>query len=357
MLRSSGVHSNWGWVAAGVLTTAATAWSEPGEGPPRPPDAPAVVAVAGTLPERASREAWVMGTRALIIAEAADRRRAERATEAALREIERLEGVLSSWDPGSELGLANAAVPGRPVAVSEELALVLGEAETWAVRTGRAFDPTVGALVDVWDLRGGGRTPTDDELAAARAATGPGAVRVVAGRNVVRSSGRAWIDSGAFGKGAALRAAAEVARKERVDRLLVDLGGQLWAEAGADAAWPIDVAHPRQRDLPVARLEVHGVSVATSGASERPGHLLDPRSGRPAPAWGSVTVVSADPVEADVLSTALYVMGPSEGLAWARAHGIAALFLESTPEGLRSTATSDMERWLSAPSEASASRD
>jgi thiamine biosynthesis lipoprotein len=96
----------------------------------------------------------------------------------------------------------------------------------------------------------------------------------------------------------------------------------------------------------VARLEVHGVSVATSGVSERPGHLLDPRTGLAAPAWGSVTVVSPDPFEADVLSTALYVMGPERGLAWARAEGVAALFLATEDAGLRATWTEAIDAWL-----------
>ncbi|MFQ5749404.1 MAG: FAD:protein FMN transferase, partial [Planctomycetota bacterium] len=93
----------------------------------------------------------------------------------------------------------------------------------------------------------------------------------------------------------------------------------------------------------------HG-SLATSGNSEhgievggrRFGHLLDPRTGRPAPDFGSVTVWAPDALTADCLSTGLFVMGPRPALAWAHAHaGIEIVVLETTPDGdLRATATS-----------------
>lgn len=294
---------------------------------------------------RVEREAWAMGTRVRIVAEAAGGDAARAATEAALGEIERVERVLSSWDAESELGRLNAAPVGEPHVLSDELARLLGDASGWAERTGRAFDPTVGPLIDAWDVRGEGRVPTALDLATARRATGPAALTIGRGR-ATRRSASSWIDSGAFGKGAALRSLAGLPALAGVERLLVDLGGQLWAEAPPSAPWPVDVAHPRDRNRAIARLRAHGVSVATSGSSERPGHLLDPRSGRPASDWGSVTVVSEDALAADALSTALYVMGPDAGLAWARTHEVAALFLETASDGLRVRWTDAMEAWL-----------
>lgn len=331
-------NASWGLAGLLALAAAQALPVAPWIGGSSRGDAPAAI-------ERVEREAWAMGTRVRVLAEGRERAAAEGASEAALREIERVERVLSSWDARSELGRVNAATPGLEVPVSEELGGLLTEAELWAARTGRAFDPAVGALVDAWDVRGEGRLPSDGELAAAMAATGPHAVTLTE-RGARRSSSSVWIDSGGFGKGAALRSVARAARGHEVNRMLVDLGGQLWTTVSPRAPWPIDVAHPRERDRPVARLEVHGVSVATSGVSERPGHLLDPRTGLAAPAWGSVTVVSPDPFEADVLSTALYVMGPERGLAWARAEGVAALFLATEDAGLRATWTEAIDAWL-----------
>ena len=303
----------------------------------------------GPTSARVVRDTWAMGTRLLIVSEAPNHGEGEAATELALREIERLDGMLSTWDRSSELSRVNTAPLGSPVAVSPELGGLLAEAESWAQRTGRAFDPSVGALVDAWGLRGEGRVPDGAELALALAATGPKAFEFVDG-GVIRYSAHGWLDAGAFGKGAALRSAALAGRGSGPRRLLLNLGGQLWAEAPADAPWSIDVAHPARRFEAVARLDVYGVSVATSGASERPGHLLDPRSGLPAPPWGSVTVVSADAMAADVLATALYVMGPVAGLEWARAQpDVAALFLERTDGAIAASWTAAMEQWLVEP--------
>jgi thiamine biosynthesis lipoprotein len=85
------------------------------------------------------------------------------------------------------------------------------------------------------------------------------------------------------------------------------------------------VAHPSRRHEPAAYLLVRDRAVSTSSQSERGvtihgrriGHVVDPRSGEPVAPWGSVTVVAEDPVAADILSTALLVLGPEEALRWA----------------------------------------
>jgi thiamine biosynthesis lipoprotein len=105
----------------------------------------------------------------------------------------------------------------------------------------------------------------------------------------------------------------------------LDLGGQVLA-LGTDPdgrTWQVPVADPRDRGKTVAVLGVTGVSVSTSGDSERSreaggrriGHILDPRTGEPAPDFGSVTVVAPTGLVADVLSTAFFVLGPERGLA------------------------------------------
>lgn len=309
-----------------------------------------------TTPTRVEREAWVMGTRLRVVVEESLRPAALASAERTLREIERMERLLSTWDTSTVLSRLNRSRPGRAVHAGPELGALLRESERWMRRTGRAFDPTIGALVDVWGLRKGGAVPEPAGLTAALAASGPSAIVVGAEAasagattpqvTVLRRSSASWIDSGAFGKGAALRAVAELHESKASVRVFVDLGGQLLLIGSPDAPFLVEVAHPGNRRESVATLTLSRGSVATSGASERPGHLLDPRTGRPVDAWGSVTVVADDALEADILSTALYVMGLERGRAWAERNGTAALFLEWDGEKIKPAWTSALERSL-----------
>ena len=261
------------------------------------------------------------------------------ALEAAFAEVRRLEGVLSSWRADTEIGRLNRAPVGEGVWLGEELATLLHEAERWTGETGGAFNPTVGALIDAWDLRGEGRVPTSEELARARASTGWNRFAMQRSASVgARLDEHAWIDTGGFGKGAALASAGEQLARLGVRDATLDFGGQLLAMGAApgEQTWPVAVAHPVRRDEPFTELRLRDASAATTAQSERwvevagrrIGHVLDPRTGQPVPAWGSVTVVAADAVAADVLSTALFVMGPEEGARWAAEQtAFGALFL------------------------------
>lgn len=326
------------------------------DGAPRPaPGAGTADGSAAVVERRQS----LMGTllRARV---AADRREtAVAASEAVFSAVRAEEALLSTWEDGTALSRLNRAPVGRAVRVPGRLLALLEEAWTWSARLEGAFDPAVGALVEAWDLRGEGRRPAPGRLRRARAASGRSCfeLRPAAGEAVRRCEG-AWIDAGGFGKGSALRRARRALEGSGAAGALLDFGGQLLAlgaPPGGDA-WSVTVAHPERRGEPVLRLRVAGRSVATTGTSERGvavdgrrmGHVLDPRTGRPAPAWGSVTVVARDPMEADLLSTALYVLGPTPGLARARGlEDVGVLFLELSEDGrLRPSWNRAMEAYL-----------
>lgn len=296
-----------------------------------------------------------MGTRVVVTVDQPSRANGMAWSEVLLGEVRRVEQLLSTWDPASELSGLNAAATGRTVVPGTDVAAWLVRASELTRRTGGTFDISVGALIDAWDLRGSGRRPGQGELERARAASGDGAISIdpVTGA-VTRHDPAAWIDAGGFGKGAAILAAASRIEPDSI-AVFLDLGGQLWLSSHASAR-NVRVAHPADRSQTVGHfLLPPGRSVATSGLSERGvsvngariGHILDPRTGRPSPAWGSVSVVSDDPLEADALATALYVMGPQDGAAWAEAHGdIAALFLIDTGAGVQALWTESMTALL-----------
>ena len=274
------------------------------------------------------REAYLMGTTLEISVASVDRATGIAAIELAFDAVRSVDGLLSTWRDDSEIARLNHAPPGVPVALSADLYALLREASRWSQATDGAFDPSVGALVDAWDLRGEGRVPSPAQLAAARAATGLQRFELDDRRaTAVRRDSIAWLDTGGFGKGVALREATRTLRDAGVSSAFLNFGGQVLAmgpEAGSD--WIVPVAHPSRRNEEVLRLHLRGRSASTSSQSERwvevagrrLGHILDPRSGDPVPAWGSVTVVAEDPAVADMLSTALLVLGPEAGPRWAR---------------------------------------
>ena len=293
---------------------------------------------------RVEREAALMGTTLRISVCAPTQDAGIAATEAAFREVRRLNGVLSSWTSESEVGRFNTASAAQKTVVSPELYALLREAGHWVAATKGAFDPAVGALVDAWRLRSGGHTPDSATLAAARERTGWHYLRLHPDNVIARGPAGWWLDTGGFGKGAALRGAAETLRRFGIAAAELDFGGQLLV-FGKQVT--VGVADPAHRAMPVVALDLNEASVSTSSQSEQANHVLDPRTGQPVPAWGSVTVVCADAFAADALSTALFVMGPRAALEWGRSRSdIGVLILETTSTKPRASWNDAMARLI-----------
>lgn len=272
---------------------------------------------------RVERRLSAMGTWLELEVEAADRAAALQASEAAVRAIEGVEARLSTWREDSELARLNRAPVGAVVALSPELADDLARARDCWRETDGAFDPGLGALVAAWGLRSGGRQPSAPELEAARAVHGFASFELD-GRRAVRHHALAAIEEGGFGKGVGLDAALRALRAAGARSARLDFGGQL-AVLGEE--YRCALADPRERERPVLELAFASGSLATSGNSEHGivvdgvprGHLLDPRSGAPAPDFGSLSVWAADATAADCLSK-LYVLGPDGALHFQAEH-------------------------------------
>jgi thiamine biosynthesis lipoprotein len=301
----------------------------------------------------------MMGTILHLTVEADRRESALAASERAVEVLEAAEDRLSTWRSDSELSRLNRAPVDQMVELSVELAEELASARRFWVATGGAFDPGIGALVEAWGLRDGGRLP--DPVERSRALAASGMVKLeLDGRRAMRRHPALVLEEGGFGKGAALDRALAVLAASGIHRAVVDLGGQV-AFLGEGDGVACSIADPRERGRPALLVTVDGGSVATSGNSERGvtvdgiryGHLLDPRTGEPAPDFGSVTVWAPTATAADCLATGLYVMGPDAALAWAAANRAAELvILEPTARGLRARATPGLRGRLTPISDA-----
>lgn len=269
------------------------------------------------------RRAYSMGTRLDVWVTARSRSDALADSELALRAVEESDALLSTWQPDSPLQGISRLTDGSLVDPSEELSAALDAVLHCESVTRGAFR----------------LSPSSSR---------PALVEVGKG---YRRQGDTPLDSGGFGKGHALDRAIDAALAAGAQRIELDFGGQRALGSTDEQPRPlvVDLAHPQNRRTAVLRLTLPGNrrSLATSGTSERGAHLLDPSSGRPVVHRGTFSVVAANGLLADCLSTGFYVLGREAALdVAARLPGIELLVLDLFEGRLRASSTRGLEPHL-----------
>lgn len=217
----------------------------------------------------------------------ADGPSAETLRQAVDQELARIDALASTWRADSELMRYNRAVSPGDFDLSPALAGLMARAEEIEVKTSGAFSPRPdGGLIDL--------------------------------------SGIA--------KGYAVDRVTELMQNEfGITDCLVDIGGEVKAIGngrGGDG-WRVGLYVPTDSldtEVPVIRLQ--DMSVATSGNYFKGDHILDPRTAQPVEnELLSASVIHPSNTAADALATALFVMGPERGMAWAKAHAVQAILI------------------------------
>ena len=255
-----------------------------------------------------------------------DAKRAREAAGRAIDEVARIEAKFSRYRPESIVSRINAAAGGEPVAVDEETDALLRFAGECFRESGGLFDITSGVLRRAWRFDEG-RIPTDAELAPILPLIGWGRVELAEGR--VRLPARGMeLDFGGFGKEYAVDRAALVLKEAGVESAMVSLAGDLaiLAPQPGGEPWRLGIQHPRKPDHVVATLPVLSGAIATSGDYERyieregvrHCHVLDPRTGRSARGFQSVTVHAPSCLVAGGATTIAMLKGRDAGLEWLR---------------------------------------
>ncbi len=283
-------------------------------------------------------------------------------------ELARIIALFSHWDPRSELSRLNAAPPGF-WAVSEPFWDLLNKAMDLADDTDGAVDPVLGALVDLWGfgppgprpLNGFGTGPTapfEEEVEAARALSGWGVIRFNREARAVQQLGGVKLDLSGIAKGHAVDRVSERLTSLGATHHLVEIGGELRG-AGVKPGgmpWWAELQQAPGAPGPRAVAALFDLACATSGDWVRSyevygqtySHTIDGRTGRPVDnGVASVTVLAETAMYADAMATALTVMGPEEGPAYAAAMNIAAAFVVRTEGGLIETVTPAFTAMLS----------
>jgi thiamine biosynthesis lipoprotein len=271
------------------------------------------------------RKSWALGSDVSIVALHANRETANLAIDAALAELERIERAMSLYRPDSQINLLN-----RDGSLSEPnplLVLALKSAAQTSQRSGGAFDATVQPLWTVYeDAHRVGELPDERAVESARLKVDWRRVDVQAGRIRLAQAGTAVTLNG-IAQGLAADRVLAVLREHGVEHALVNTGETAAMGRRADGQrWTTGIQHPRRKDAYVAVAKFDGRCMATSGDYEtsfspdhRFNHIFDPETGRSPTAFSSVTVVSPACLDADALSTAIFVLGPEKGLTLAKA--------------------------------------
>jgi len=268
----------------------------------------------------------IMGTTWSITAVAPvnNRALADRATQAALEALGRVEAQMSCYLARSELSQLNAAPAGQFVALSASTVDVLGMSRDLTARTDGAFDATCRPILQLWRSAGrSGRVPDAEQIARALDQSGWRHIEL-ADDGATKRIDAACMDLGGIAKGFGIDQAVEAMIAAGCEAGIVDVGGDLrcFGTKPDGGKWVVAVQSPFAEDRTIATLALEAGAVCTSGnyrrfseiAGQRYSHIVNPRTGRPVDLAPSVTVVAPRAACADAWATALSVIG-TEGLA------------------------------------------
>jgi thiamine biosynthesis lipoprotein len=266
----------------------------------------------------------------------------------ALDLVERLEAQLTVYRDSSAVSRLNKIAFGSPVTVEPQLFALLQLGQKLAQTTAGAYDMTSGPLSKLWGFyRRQGRMPDEAEISATLVRVGYRKLHLDDSNLSVRfESAGMEINLGGIGKGYALDRMAELLRADGVDNFMLHGGQSSVLAAGsrsgaAPRGWSVGLAHPLKPGERLFEFRLQNQALGTSGSGtqffhhggKRYGHILDPRTGRPAEGVLSSTVLAPSAAEADALSTAFYVGGLELAEGYCQHdHRISALLVTQRPD-------------------------
>lgn len=249
-----------------------------------------------------------------------------RAAMAALDRVDEAEDLLTVYRDTSTVAELNRTAFDEPVGVDDELFALIERSLVLWQESGGAFDITSGPLSRVWGFMDRqAKVPSDADLAEALERVGSQWIELDPAAQTVRFlKAGVEINFNASGKGYGIDIAAADLIEAGVHDFMIHGGSSSVRAEGhrlsgeAKQGWRIGVEHPLNPGTMLGHLQISGRAVGTSGTlkqhfrqgGQRYGHILDPRTGRPAQGCASVTVTAPTAEQADAMSTTLYVLGP-----------------------------------------------
>jgi FAD:protein FMN transferase len=287
--------------------------------------------ILGFTPQKVWAEGSAMGTHLAFAAytnPCVSEAEAQAAFAAAIVEVKRIEALMTTWRPESELSRVNAEAGKQPVVVSDESLFVVERAQRMSELSAGTFDITFETLHGLWkfDEDLDPHPPTAAAIQLRLKDVGYKHVRVDREKKTLFiDNAGTKLSLGGIAKGYAVDKAAAVLAAAGLNSFFVQAGGDLYAKGkkpdGSD--WTAGIRDPRgpaQKSFATISLSDHAFSTAGDYersyviAGKRYHHILDPRTGYPATACRSVTVWARTALVADELDDAVFILGPEKGL-------------------------------------------
>jgi thiamine biosynthesis lipoprotein len=272
-----------------------------------------------------SKPYTLMGSRFDITVVSKDTVEAKKNIDLAVKEITRIENLLSEWRPETPVSQINKFAGIQPVKVPVELINLTKTAIYFSKITNGAFDISIAAMDKIWKFDGSMKSmPTANEI--------KNSVRNVGYKNIIinekentiflRNKGMK-IGFGSIGKAYAAEKAKELLLKNGVKSGIINAAGDIstWGKQINGKDWLIGVQNPFEPDGIEEVLKMNANAVVTSGSYEkyaeiegkRFSHIINPKTGIPSSGLVSVTIVGPDATTANGISTSIMVLGLEKG--------------------------------------------
>ncbi len=298
----------------------------------------------------------VMGTLARVVAVTEHQWQGKRCIDVGFEQLYRIDAMMSDYKNDSELSKVNREAFTNPVKVSPELFEILQKSVKLSRLSNGAFDITVGPLVDLWHKAGeANAVPDENTIAAAKARVGFEKLILDANERTVRFAVEGMrLDLGGIAKGYAVDKAVEAMRREGAIGGMVCASGDIrcFGKPADKDTWRVGLQNPVAANPPDSNgaigaeqvlmvLKVNDMAVSTSGdyrrfvtiGGKRYSHIIDTNTATGANKLSSDTILAANAVDADALSTAVNVMGAERGLALVESlDGVEAILITAGPE-------------------------
>ena len=248
------------------------------------------------------------------------------------QEIRRLENLLSVTVENSDVSKLNAAAGNEAIEMHVDTQMLLQKGKELGEKTGNAFDIAISPVVKAWGFTEAEHSvPSQEKLDTLLPLTDPDDILLDSGKAYLQKEGMA-VDLGGIAKGYASDKVAELLKEKGVASAIVSLGGNVYGVGTKPDGekWEVALANPLDANDYCGLISIENQAIVTSGGYQRYfeengkkyHHIIDPATGYPAESGLlSVTIISDSGTEADVLSTALYVMGLEKALAFWQEHG------------------------------------